>query len=54
MYWRRWIRTRDTPDNADHGDLNTCHIPREGRGKGVSDLGRIRPHKVEREAAVGK
>jgi tRNA-2-methylthio-N6-dimethylallyladenosine synthase len=44
----------DAPDNADMVILNTCHIREKAAEKVFSDLGRIRPHKVQREAAGGE
>lgn len=39
----------ETPDNADMIILNTCHIREKATDKVFSDLGRLRPHKIEKE-----
>jgi tRNA-2-methylthio-N6-dimethylallyladenosine synthase len=41
----------DTPDAADMVILNTCHIREKAEDKVFSDLGRIRPLKLAREAS---
>jgi tRNA-2-methylthio-N6-dimethylallyladenosine synthase len=40
----------DAPDNADFIILNTCHIREKATEKVFSELGRLRPHKIRREA----
>jgi tRNA-2-methylthio-N6-dimethylallyladenosine synthase len=40
----------DTPDNADMVILNTCHIREKATDKVFSDLGRLREHKIAKEA----
>ena len=40
----------DAPDEADLVILNTCHIREKAAEKVYSELGRIRPYKLRREA----
>ncbi|MBL8638537.1 MAG: tRNA (N6-isopentenyl adenosine(37)-C2)-methylthiotransferase MiaB [Alphaproteobacteria bacterium] len=44
----------DTPDNADMVILNTCHIREKATDKVFSDLGRLREHKIAKEATGGQ
>lgn len=44
----------DTPDNADMVILNTCHIREKATDKVFSDLGRLREHKIAKEAGGGQ
>lgn len=43
-------KTVDVPDDADMMILNTCHIREKATDKVFSELGRLRPHKVAKEA----
>ena len=47
-------RTTDDVDEADMVILNTCHIREKAAEKVFSDLGRIRPLKVDRAAQGGR
>jgi tRNA A37 methylthiotransferase MiaB len=56
--WRMFLRplgydSVDTPDNADMVILNTCHIREKATDKVFSDLGRLREHKIAKEAGRG-
>jgi tRNA-2-methylthio-N6-dimethylallyladenosine synthase len=44
----------DSPVDADMIILNTCHIREKATDKVFSELGRLRPHKEEKEAQGGK
>ncbi len=44
----------DTPENADMVILNTCHIREKATDKVFSDLGRLREHKIAKEAMGGQ
>lgn len=44
----------DTPDDADMVILNTCHIREKATDKVFSDLGRLREHKIAKEATGGQ
>ncbi len=43
-----------TPESADLIILNTCHIREKATDKVFSELGRLREHKISKEAAGGK
>lgn len=45
-------RVTDGPDKADLIILNTCHIREKAADKVYSELGRLRPHKAERQALI--
>lgn len=45
-------RPVDQPDDADMIILNTCHIREKADEKLFSDLGRLRPHKQQKEAMI--
>lgn len=47
-------KTVDAPEGADMMILNTCHIREKATDKVFSELGRLRVHKEEKEAAGGK
>lgn len=44
----------DTTEDADMVILNTCHIREKATDKVFSDLGRIRPHKAQKEKSGGQ
>ena len=47
-------RSTESIDDADMVILNTCHIREKAAEKVFSDLGRIRPHKIQKESNGGK